>query len=606
MKAESLLRKWRISIIIISGVLVLLLLSLLFINSYLTPKLSSQLKSAVLKGSDSLYQVDFSHADLHLLRGKAVLYDVTLKPDTAVYHRMQREGRAPAELYELRVREIMINGAHPFKLYFHKQLDIGQITLANPEVQISKYIKVPADTLNKVSPTLYQKLSKTLKYIHVGGISLKGIHCVYQDCTGPKPQVFVLKEMNLEATDLLIDSVTQTDKTRSLFCRDIVTDLHHFKWATADGLYQFKVNSIRLSTRAARLTITGGEMQPIAAQSFFANNKKKWDRYTLYLDKVTLNNFDYQNFRKRQDLNVAHMIVTKGFFEIYTNPNGPPKKTDRIVTYPNYVIRHLQTSLNIDTLDVKHMDVVLSMFNKKSMEAGSIKFSNTTGRLLNITNKKAIITQHPNSTADLTTYLIGKGKLDLFFTFSLIDPAYNYSYNGHLGPLDLQDGNSALMPLGLIKVQSGTERSLDFRMHSTNKLSTGKVTFLYNDLKIALLRHDQQQGYTKKSLISLFANLIVLKNNNPDNDRTSPRSANVVYVRPANIPFFGSIWQAILSGIKPCAGLGKAQEKTATAPMTKKEQKAQDKTLKKAKKNAAKEEQKFKKQQKKVAKEQTN
>jgi hypothetical protein len=71
-----------------------------------------------------------------------------------------------------------------------------------------------------------------------------------------------------------------------------------------------------------------------------------------------------------------------------------------------------------------------------------------------------------------------------------------------------------------------------------------------------------------------------------------------------NIPFFGSIWQAILSGIKPCAGLGKAQEKTATAPMTKKEQKTQDKALKKAKKNAAKEEHKFKKQQKKVAKKQ--
>ncbi|MDN3583468.1 hypothetical protein [Mucilaginibacter flavus] len=54
--------------------------------------------------------------------------------------------------------------------------------------------------------------------------------------------------MNLAATDLLIDSAKQTDRSRTLFCRDIVTDLHHFSWKMADGLYLSKVDSDRIAS----------------------------------------------------------------------------------------------------------------------------------------------------------------------------------------------------------------------------------------------------------------------------------------------------------------------------------------------------------------------
>jgi hypothetical protein len=256
MAAKMLTRGWRITLIVLACLVIIAITLLLFINSYLTPKLSEKLKSAVLTSSDSLYRIDFSKAQLQILRGNAVLYDITLIPDMAVYHRLQRRGTAPAEVYELRVKQLVINDAHPFKLYFHKQLDIGQISLDNPQVWISKYrVK---DTVQKTGGTLYAKLAPSLKFIHVSAINLHNINTVYQDRSKPKPEVLVLKELNLAATELLIDSATQTDKTRSLFCRDIVTDLHHFKWKTADGLYQFKVRAVHLSTRTARLTLTGG------------------------------------------------------------------------------------------------------------------------------------------------------------------------------------------------------------------------------------------------------------------------------------------------------------------------------------------------------------
>jgi len=44
----------------------------------------------VLSGTDSLYKVDFSSAELQILQGRIILYDITLKPDTAVYNRKKK------------------------------------------------------------------------------------------------------------------------------------------------------------------------------------------------------------------------------------------------------------------------------------------------------------------------------------------------------------------------------------------------------------------------------------------------------------------------------------------------------------------------------------
>ncbi|HAL82599.1 MAG TPA: hypothetical protein DCO83_10495 [Mucilaginibacter sp.] len=461
MAAKFLTRKWAITAIVVSGVVAVILIPLIFINSYLTPKLSEKLKSTVLKSSGGLYRINFNRADLHVLRGKVTLYDVTLIPDTAIYHQLERRGAAPAELYELKVKQLLITGAHPFKLYFHKQLDIGQITLDEPQLSVSKYGNGPPDTVKKPDSTLYQKISKSLKFIHVGSINLNNIHLTYKDCTGVKPEVLALKEMNLKAIDLLIDSATQADNTRSLFCRDIVTDLYHFKWATADGLYKFGVKSIHFSALNSRLSIYGIEMKPVAATIFFAYAKKKWDRYTLHLNSVVLNNFDFQSFRKKQELNIAHLVIEKGLFEVYDNPNGGPKKTERIVTYPNWVLRNLKARLNVDTLDVSHIDVIYKAQNKKSTEAGAVLFGNTTGRFLHITNKQEVIKQHGKSTVKLSTYLMGKGKMDLAFAFNL-SGNYDYNYSGHLGPIDLPAGNSVVMPLGLVKFVSGDVKSPRF------------------------------------------------------------------------------------------------------------------------------------------------
>ncbi|MDB5009938.1 MAG: hypothetical protein JWQ06_727, partial [Mucilaginibacter sp.] len=101
---------------------------------------------------------------------------------------------------------------------------------------------------------------------------------------------------------------------------------------------------------------------------------------------------------------------------------------------------------------------------------------------------------------------------------------------------------------------------------ANSKIANGKVTVLYNDLKVTVLKADTDNENLKRMRIaSLYANIFIIKHNNPDQDGEVPRSFNVAYPRPINTPFFKFTWKSLLTGIKPCVGFDKKTQKVTAA-----------------------------------------
>ncbi len=384
-------QRWLKTLLIVVGALVIIMLvAALCINSILAPKLSAKLKEAILKGTDSLYTINYSDLDLNVLEGKAVLYDITFKADPTVYQQMRKRGAAPGKLYELHVKRLVISGAHGFELYFKKKLNISRITLNSPEIAIDKYSDKDTDTARKDKRTLYKKLSKSLKLVHVGEILLTDINYKQRNHTAPKVAMSEVKEMGVKATDLLIDSATQTDTSRFLYCKDVTTQLKNYSSKSVDGLYTFKVRTVKLSTQTKKLTVCGLNLQPIDHTIFFKRSKR--DRFTLRIDSIQLNNFDYITYQKDQSLDVKRLVMGNGYFEVYSNYNGQLQTTDRLVTFPHWAIRHaIKATLNIDTLDLKHFAFTYTQLNEGPMKTGSVVFNNISARLRNLTNRKDLL-----------------------------------------------------------------------------------------------------------------------------------------------------------------------------------------------------------------------
>ena len=97
----------------------------------------------------------------------------------------------------------------------------------------------------------------------------------------------------------------------------------------------------------------------------------------------------------------------------------------------------------------------------------------------------------------------------------------------------------------------------------------------------------------------LLCLIIVVKTSNPDALGEILRSARMIFLRPKSYPFFKTLWAALLSGIKPCAGMGDTQKQAVPKPLTKKEKRAKDKAVKKALKEKKKADKAFRKKLKK-------
>ncbi len=557
--------RWqKITALVLLILIALVLIVALVINLYWSPILSSKVKEVVLKSSDSLYKVDFSSAELHILRGTIVIYNINLKPDTAIFNRRFKQHLAPNNLVELHIKRLTLSHIHPFRLYFHHKLDIGEISVKEPEINIRYQLNHSRDTAAKNNKTAWEKISKSLRSIHIGMILLGDVKLKYEDYSGNKLMVSELKEMNLSASDLLIDSATQTDKSRLLYCKEIIAELNNYSSKSPNGLYTYGFSHLKLSTRTSQLNIEGLTLKPIALAAFFAKSTK--DKFTVRLDSLQLNNFDFLTYHKYRVLDGSHLILKKGYIQVYGSIHHPAEKTDKIKSFPNVGIFQIKGDLKIDTISIHHINVYYSEYNEKSRQTGTVSFDNTSGRFLNITTDSAALKKNDIVSVNLTTYFMNRARLETALTFKLADKNAAYSYKGTLGPMDLQYANSALMPLALVKATSGSLKQLTFDIHADRQRASGKVSVLYNNLKVGVLKVDTTfNGLTKRPIATLFANVFILKHDNPDNAGVAPRVANVTFYRPMEMPFFKFTWQTLLSGIKPCVGLDKQTEDSIVA-----------------------------------------
>jgi hypothetical protein len=577
---------------------VIIFLLALVVNRYWSPILANKVHDVVLTSSDSLYKVDFSDAELHVLEGKITLYNIILKPDTAVYNKKKKQHLAPNNLVELHVKRLVLLHVHPISLYFRHKLNIGRVILNEPEVNISYQLNHTKDTVVKDHRTAWQKISKSLRSIHIGQIQLNDVKFKYQDYSGNKVAISELKEMNLSATDLLIDSLTQTDRSRLLYCKDIVTELNNYTGKTANGLYSYKVKYLKLSTLKSQLNVEGLQLEPAKTGIFF--NKSKRDRFGLNIDTLQLNHFDFLSYHKYRRLTASSLILNRGSISVFNNPNKTKDSTiNKINTFPNVMIHKIGMDLTIDTLRVHHINVEYSEFNKKSQKTGTISFDNTSGHFYNVTTNDAAIAKNNITDVKLTTYFMNRGKLDVQFAFNLTDKEAAFTYKGTLGPMDMQALNKAVMPLAMVKATSGTIKQLRFDIKANSSVFKGDVAFLYNDLKVNIFQADTANDRLKKrSLMSMFANLFVIKHNNPDNNDEAPRTSTVHYQRPKDSPFFKTMWKTLLEGIKPCVGLDAKTQKATKDRIEEHNKNKHDRLEKKAERKKRKAERKREKDQK--------
>jgi hypothetical protein len=552
--------KW-IGGIIVFTVIVAFLASW-YISVKIRPIITSEIKSLVLKATDSLYHVEFSDIKTNLITGNASMLNVKIIPDTNILKKLINLKKAPNNIYTIKLNKVSIRGFHPDVLYRAHKLHVDLILFEKPEViMANKQLVFNENKPPRPGRPPYQYIARYLKELRVKTIAFRDIKFKYFNNNLPIPEVNSVENLNVTLTDWLIDPTSAEDRSRMYLLKDISVRLNDYSFATPDSLYDIKVNQMDFRAATGRLKIREFALVPRYEEMKFselAGTEKQ--RYNIKMSNISMSGINFPLYVLKQELLAKEMNIDNGFVAVFSNNMNQKPKINKVGKDPHQLFQALKGLITVEKLNLANVNISYSEFDRDSKQKGVINFDNTSGSITNVTNSPKYKFKDHVMIADLTTSMMGSSTLHVYFRFDLQSKAGDFAYNGSLTGLNGRTLNKITRPLGMLQIRSGFVNKLDFSIKANNKIATGVLNFAYQRLNVGLLKKEEgKENLVKMGWASFLANQLVINSDNPDR-KGNFVSATINYKREPSATFFSFIWRTLFQGIKNSVGLTDAKE----------------------------------------------
>ncbi|MCZ4224178.1 hypothetical protein [Pedobacter rhodius] len=544
----------------------------LILNIKSRPLLTEQIKTLLYKSTDSLYTISFTKVSTNILTGSATLQNVKITADINRYKKLVTLKRAPNNLYTVTLKKLVVKHFHPLTLYREKKLTIEEVLFDKPEVyMVNRQLDFNENRAPRPVESPYKFISKSLKAFSISKILFRDASFNYVNKNVNKFDVFSIHDLNITLVDLLVDSTSFEDSTRIYLLKDVLLNLKNYNYQTPDKMYNIKLDQLDFKASTGLLNIKKFVLEPLYDEMKFgqvAGYAK--DRFSISMNDISLNGINLPLYISRQELRAKEMSIANGFVAVF-NDNSLPKQPaeSRIGKYPHQLLQRITAPILVNKIQLKDIDISYAVYNQESGQRGRISFEHTSGIIRNTTNIEKVKMVNPIMEANLNSYLLGQGKLDVDFKFNLTANTGDFSYSGILQNFNARVLNQITKPLGLVRINRGNVDKLKFNFKADDFGSKGTVDFSYFDLSVALMKNDPTKDHlVKRGLISFLANALIINSENPGPDGKFI-SAKVNYVRAENTSFFNMIWKTLFLGVKYSIGITEEKQNEIQAHINK-------------------------------------
>lgn len=517
------------------------------------PLLRKKLQEVVQKGSGGLYHIQIEKINADVVKSRLILSRVHLSYDSVVYARMLQAGNAPADVFDIQMTSIAVDGIKPEDLVRKKDIRLNIVLAENPEVNVYHHKNAgkakKTDTLS-----IYQRIKKEIGSFGLNKLSLKDIDFTYHN-RGAKVQSS-FKDLNIDLDSILIDEETQYDTSRFLYSKDALISLKDFRHKTADSLYIFKLDRIAVHAAKNRVTIKKLQLEPRGSKQWFRKMLKvRKDRYDITVNNIVFNDIDWWRFVTDEGIYIGEGTISDGKLEIYSDKKIPPGNKPKLGTYPHQQLFKSDLPLYIRKIKCRNLDVTYSEIGLKTGKEGHLSFQNTSATIANVTNIADSIRRNAHFTIDAVSRFMNEGKLKAGFNFNLARQKEGiFSVYADMGRMDATALNKATVPLASVEIKKATIERLKVNIDGNNYNARGRIFVTYRDLNINALKLDDDGKMKKRGLVSFIANNFKINKDYPKKGK-EPETFKTYRQRPIKKSFFSLIWKTIFDGVKEAVGI---------------------------------------------------
>lgn len=500
-----------------------------------------------------LYSIKYENLLLDEVNGTLRVENVSLIPDTSFYSQLRADHKEPPVLVTLTLPELNVTGIKTPKALLNKEIVARKIEIKHPtiEISISNFLK---DT-SGYSPgkEIYKQILGNLNSIAMDSIVVTQADLVVKDIGTGKIK-FKSSNVSIVLSELKIDSIQKDDSSRILFSKNIDILCKEFILHSSDKKYMYHFENLEYISQINGFKARRIRIVPQLSEEAFNNTLKfQKDRYDFEFENLVLHNIDRQSLW-RKSIQADELLIGKSSFKIYRDISLPHDSISRVGAFPQQLLMRLSIPVNIRKVVFHQSFIEYKEKNAKSDSSGKVQFNDVEATMYNVTNMPSLIAKNNLCRLDFKSRFLNKAPISANLNMYLKNPKGRFDIIGEMGSMRGEDLNKLIKPMALAQIEKGDIKKVNFDLQGDNYSAKGKLTVLYDDINLTLLKkNDDKNKYTKKVIPSIVAN-IVMKNSNPG-PNNEVRQAGVNYERDTVRSFFNLLWKSIFSGVKKSAGM---------------------------------------------------
>ncbi|MBO9199287.1 MULTISPECIES: hypothetical protein [Niastella] len=537
--------------------LILVLLAaagLIYYKKWRSDFLQKKVPQLVFLESDSLYRITYDSVDIDEVEGEIVIKNLQLIPDST--YKKPNDPTLPRNLLRVTVPEIHITGVQTDAAVLNKEVIASKIKLTRPVVTMFNNKNVEKEKDNDPTPTtfkIYQILLRGLEKIKVDTILINDAD--YHICQWPKGDtVFSGSKINAQLHHINISDSTSTDTSRVLFSEQASLDVADVVIYSKRHLYNYRFKNIQLQSGERSFAVKSMHITPLLGEAAFAR-AAKWqtDRFDFDFHHLLFKQVNVQDILNG-NLIANELIIKNAQLKVYRDKNYPQKKVSLVGRFPQQSFLKIPVNVAIKKVIIEQGFIHYKEMESLTGKSGLVIFDAMHATLTNVTNNPTDLRKNGICTVNFNSLFLSKIPVRATLQLYLNSKNGKFVINGNIKSLDATILNQLSKPMALVEVKSGNITSLDFNLIGNDNRVKGLVRLLYDDLKIKVLKKDEETGKEKtKKVMSFIANIMV-KNANPVKNG-SVRIVTVSHPRDVYRSIFNFIWKSIFEGVQKTVGI---------------------------------------------------
>jgi len=538
---------------------ILLIIAIVAVSLYRFYKsrfLDNTLPQTVNKESRGRYRISYDTIKIDELTGSLFVSNIKVNVDTASFTADSLPPGSPSVILNLHADSLTVTGIETPRALLKNEISGSKVYIKNVTLEL---FRLPGSGKKKSSKNdrdfvenIYYDVMDQLQLVNMDTIFLENVDLSYRDFK-TKKLILRSKNLSLALLDLRIDTNSLKENDRIFFSKRVELAADSIQLRDPQSHYDFRFNGLQVNTALKQLKLSSVAIKPLLREAAFMKLfKTQQDRFDFSLNNITMSAID-PDALAMGELVADSFRVGQSSFKIYRDVRMARDKENRVGQYPHQVIMKVPFALNIRNAIFTNSYLEYKEMNEKTNKAGVVSFNRLTASMKNLTNQREAIRRNNVMTIDFGAWFLNIARADVTMKLRLDDKQGRFNVTGKLGAFDARKLNTITEPLGMARVEKGQIKSIVFNMFGDNLQAGGDLTMLYDDLKVSVLKlDDESRQFEKKGLTSALANALV-KNKNPAGGNV--RKASMANERNTNRSFFNLLWKSVFAGVKQTVGM---------------------------------------------------